>query len=95
MHLKRLAFLLAVVFASLALTAPAFAQTATEDAYDSVVGAQEFGGGGGSDNAAQAADSSGSLPFTGLELGVIALMGAGLLGTGVAIRRVSRTRPTA
>ena len=40
--------------------------------------------------AASAPDESGSLPFTGLEVGIVALMGALLLGTGVAVRRVSR-----
>ena len=39
--------------------------------------------------APQAADE-GSLPFTGLEIGLVALMGAALLGTGFALRRVSR-----
>ena len=32
----------------------------------------------------------GDLPFTGLEIGLVALMGAALLGTGVALRRVTR-----
>jgi hypothetical protein len=30
---------------------------------------------------------SGSLPFTGLQLGIAALVGAGLAGTGFALRR--------
>jgi hypothetical protein len=34
--------------------------------------------------------SSGSLPFTGLEVGLIALVGVGLLGGGVLLFRVSR-----
>lgn len=33
---------------------------------------------------------SGSLPFTGLEVGAVALMGVLLLGTGVLVRRVAR-----
>jgi Tfp pilus assembly protein FimV len=33
------------------------------------------------------------LPFTGLDTGLVAIMGAGLLGTGVVLRR--RTQPTA
>jgi hypothetical protein len=36
---------------------------------------------------------AGQLPFTGLDTGLIAMMGAGLLGTGVVLRR--RTQPTA
>jgi hypothetical protein len=41
----------------------------------------------------QAAEE-GDLPFTGLELGLVALMGVALLGTGVALRRVSRRGDT-
>jgi hypothetical protein len=37
--------------------------------------------------------SAGELPFTGLDTGLIAIMGAGLLGTGVVLRR--RTQPDA
>lgn len=32
-----------------------------------------------------------SLPFTGLDVGIVALLGAALLGTGIAVRRVSRS----
>jgi uncharacterized protein HemX len=37
----------------------------------------------------------GDLPFTGLDLGIVALMGAALLGTGIALRRTTRRSPTA
>ena len=40
---------------------------------------------------AAAADTSGQLPFTGLELGVFAVIGAGLLGTGLVLRRTLRS----
>jgi hypothetical protein len=33
--------------------------------------------------------SEGSLPFTGLEVGVVVLMGVALLGTGIVVRRLS------
>jgi hypothetical protein len=33
------------------------------------------------------AEEEGNLPFTGLDLGIVALMGAALLGTGFALRR--------
>lgn len=36
-----------------------------------------------------------SLPFTGFEAGLVALLGLGLLGAGVVARRTSRPRPTA
>lgn len=32
-----------------------------------------------------------SLPFTGLDVGIVALLGAALLGTGIAVRRVSHS----
>ena len=59
---------------------PAFAQT--EDAYNGLAGAQQGGGGD-----AAAADTGGSLPFTGLELALVAIAGAGLLGVGYVVRR--------
>ncbi len=37
----------------------------------------------------------GDLPFTGLDLGIVALMGAALLGTGLALRRTTRRSPGA
>ncbi len=37
----------------------------------------------------------GDLPFTGLDLGIVALMGVLLLGTGLALRRTTRRSPTA
>ena len=77
--------LLVCAVAILALAAgPAFAQT--EDAYNGLAGAQQGGGG----NAA--ADTGGSLPFTGLELALVAIAGAGLLGVGYAVRRASNPR---
>ena len=36
------------------------------------------------------AASEGDLPFTGLEIGLVAAMGAALLGTGLVLRRTSR-----
>ncbi|HEX2086425.1 MAG TPA: hypothetical protein VHF89_12135 [Solirubrobacteraceae bacterium] len=37
----------------------------------------------------------GDLPFTGLDLGIVALMGGILLATGLALRRSTRRRPSA
>ena len=39
--------------------------------------------------------SSGSLPFTGLEVGIVAAMGLALLGSGVVVRRLSRREDVA
>ena len=75
----------------------AFAQTPTGDAYGGIAGLQQGssgGGGGGGGNAPSAGESQpkgGSLPFTGFELGMAALMGAGLLGTGLVLRRTLRS----
>jgi len=75
----------------------AFAQTPTGDAYGGVAGLQQGssgGGGGGGEAPAQPASQpqgGGNLPFTGFELGMAALMGAGLLGTGLVLRRTLRS----
>ena len=50
-----------------------------------LAGAQQGGGG-------NAADTGGSLPFTGLELALVAIAGVGLLGVGYAVRRASNPR---
>jgi hypothetical protein len=34
--------------------------------------------------------SEGTLPFTGVNVGLMAVVGTGLLGAGVAVRRLSR-----
>jgi uncharacterized protein HemX len=45
--------------------------------------------------AAPQQQEEGDLPFTGLDLGIVALMGAVLLGTGLVLRRTTRRAPTA
>lgn len=85
--MRKITRLLVCAVAILALAAgPAYAQT--EDAYNGLGGAQQGGGGG----VADASDSGGSLPFTGLELALVAIAGAGLLGVGYAVRRASSPR---
>jgi hypothetical protein len=85
--MRKITRLLALAVAIMALAAgPAFAQTT--DAYNGLAGAQQ---GGGGDEAA-AADTGGSLPFTGLELALVAIAGAGLLGVGFVVRRASGPR---
>ncbi len=42
-----------------------------------------------------AQQEEGDLPFTGLDLGIVALMGTVLLGTGLVLRRTTRRSPTA
>ena len=38
-------------------------------------------------------EQQGNLPFTGLDLGIVALMGAVLVGTGLVLRRTTRRSP--
>lgn len=88
--MRKLTSVLVCVVVVLAFAAPAFAQDATQDAYNGLAGAQQ--GGGGGDEAAAAAESGSSLPFTGLQIALIAGAGVGLLGAGVAMRRASHLR---
>ena len=83
-----------------ALLAPAtaFAQS-NEQGYGgpgNVVSGLEQGGGGGNGPTASApakASTSGKLPFTGADLGVLAAAGGLLVGLGFGLRRLTH-RPT-
>jgi hypothetical protein len=83
--------------ALLAFAAPAaFAESGSEGYGGSnvVAGLEQ---GGGSDTGAPvqaAADEGASLPFTGADLGVLAVAGGLLLGLGLGLRRLTH-RPTA
>jgi hypothetical protein len=111
--MKRLASFLAVVAVALAAASPAFAQSATRDAYGSsgtgVLGAVSNGGGsngGGSGGGVSpstasstpvatpqqvvAASSGSSLPFTGLDVGLLVAGGIVLVGVGIGLRRFAR-----
>jgi hypothetical protein len=94
---------MAIAVAMLAVPATAFAQSA-QDAYrpqgqieqdvegdqGGVGGSPGAGGGAGGDNAAGNATSSGSgLPFTGVDVALLAGAGALLLGAGVGMRRLA------
>jgi hypothetical protein len=98
--MKRFMIVLACAIAGLVPAAPAFAQTSTQDAYSGVAGQLNSGGGndtagggnatpGGSVTPVQSS-GDGTLPFTGFELILSALAGAGLVGGGIAMRRASR-----
>ena len=75
----------------------AFAQSPTSDAYGgeagSVAGLEQGGGGGdtptggGGGNEPTTTSGDGDLPFTGFQIGLALALGAGLVGTGVAMRR--------
>jgi hypothetical protein len=82
--MRKITSLLACIVVMLVIAVPASAQTSTEDGYSGLAGQQQGGGSAGG--------GGGSLPFTGLELGLVALTGAGLVGVGFAVRRASRLR---
>jgi hypothetical protein len=96
--MKRLALLMAVVAVALAIAAPAYAQSAVSDTYagrgGGIVGTVNSGNGPSAPapQQVQVANSggSGSLPFTGLDVGLLALGGVALVGVGVGLRRFAR-----
>jgi hypothetical protein len=96
----------AVAVLSLAFATSALGESATEDAYGGTAGVQQFdegeGNSGGGNSGTEAttetvepssteSSSSGSLPFTGLDVGLIALAGVALVGTGLLVRRATRS----
>ena len=99
--------LLAVVATAfvLALGGTAFAQdNPTTDTYGGVLGEEVGNNSTGSPpgtvaeeetvtNEVGAQASESSLPFTGLELGIVVLAGIGLVALGFAMRRGTRRRP--
>jgi len=99
--MKRLALLMAVVALALAAAVPAYGQSAVSDAYGGkgggVVGTVGSGGGGGGTSTpapqqtqVAASNAEGSLPFTGLDIGLLAIGGLALVGVGVGLRRFAR-----
>jgi hypothetical protein len=93
--MKRLALLMALVAVALAVAAPAYAQNAVSDAYagrgGGIVGTVDSGNGptASTPQEVKVADN-GSLPFTGLDIGLLALGGVALVGVGVGLRRFAR-----
>jgi hypothetical protein len=77
--MRKLLILILVLGALLPSTAAAV--TPTQDVYSRAATA----GGGGSPN------DPGGLPFSGLDVGIVLVAGALLVGTGLAIRRSART----
>jgi len=84
-----LALLLTFAFAL-----PALAQGPSQDGYTpdgpQAVEQTSGNGGNGGDPGDPQAVGSGSLPFTGMDLVLVAALGAGLLGVGVGMRRLTR-----
>jgi len=102
--MKRLALIVAVVAVALTATVPAYGASSVGDAYGGrgggILGAVDQGGPGdggstspGSTSApaqVQVASTGSSLPFTGLDLGLLAIGGIALVGVGVGVRRFAR-----
>jgi hypothetical protein len=95
--MKRLALLMALVAVALAVAAPAYAQNAVSDAYagkgGGIVGTVDSGNGPSASTPQQVqavSNDSGSLPFTGLDIGLLALGGVALVGVGAGLRRFAR-----
>lgn len=77
---------------ALAVPSAAIAQSPSNAEYNPQnhqISAAGGGGGGGAGPSAPASSTIGSLPFTGLDIGVLALAAAALLGAGLALRRLS------
>lgn|SRR5436190_23971582 len=94
---RRPAVWLAGVLVVLALAAPAaaMATSPSHDQYDpksqqiAATGSGGGGGGGSATTSSSGGSTIGSLPFTGLDVGVLALAAVALLGAGFALRRLS------
>jgi hypothetical protein len=85
---------LAALVVALALAAPpaALAQTATQDGYGTDAGTvQTQVDDGSTGSAAVTRDGGGgSLPFTGLDLALLACAGVLLVGAGICLQRLTR-----
>ena len=85
----------AVCALALAGVAPAAAtaQTASQDGYDEsgLLGSVDQGGSGGTPQTVSAnSGGGGSLPFTGLDVGILLALGGTAAGAGYAMRRTLR-----
>jgi hypothetical protein len=91
--------LAAVLLVALALVFPAAAAAEAQDCAgptgDQYCPNTQVLTGSGSGGDPGTGDSSGDLPFTGLDLTLSLAVAAGLLGAGVALRRAVHTRGTA
>lgn len=92
----RLGVFAAALFVVMALAGPtsALAQSVgpKDVQYSPPVLQVENSGNPGDPGETVAANSSGALPFTGLDLAAFVAIGIGLLATGIVIRRVTKPR---
>jgi len=94
MNKKTITALLATLILTLALAAPAAFAQSSLDGYipegPSVVDQTSGNGDDPGDSGDPAATASDELPFTGLDLGLVAVAGASLMVLGVGMRRLTR-----
>ena len=94
--MKRLALHMVLVALALVAAVPAYGQSAVNDTYagkgGAIVGTVDSGNGPSAPapQSVQAASDNGSLPFTGLDIGLLALGGVALAGVGIGLRRFAR-----
>src|SRR3989440_12962356 len=92
MRLRNITIGLALCVA-LFVAAPAFGQSSAENGYSQLAGSVQYqlGNNGSDDHAATAKDNGGQLPFTGLDIALVAAAGGVLLAICFGIRRLSRS----
>ena len=91
MRLRNITIGLALCVA-LFVAAPAFGQSSAENGYSQPAGSvqQQVGPSGSEDRSAKSSEG-GQLPFTGLDIALVAAAGGVLLAIGFGIRRLSRS----
>jgi hypothetical protein len=91
MRLKNMA-VGAVLCVALVAAAPAYAESSVQDGYSQPAGkVQQQLGGGHERHDPTAEGEGGNLPFTGLDVALVAAAGGVLLAMGFGIRRISRS----
>jgi hypothetical protein len=80
------ALLALVVMGALAFSSVAIAADPAENAYGGLANEQQAA----AEQNVAAAQSGGTLPFTGFQLGIALVAGVALVGTGLVLRRASR-----
>ena len=93
---RNIVAIVALVLLSMTLVAPAaFGQSSRDGYVEQGPSTLNQVGGGGGDPPQTQASSGGELPFTGLDVGLIAIAGVSLLAMGFAMRRLTRAPDSA
>jgi hypothetical protein len=89
--------MVALLLLSMTLLAPAAFAQSSRDGYveQGPSTLDQVGGGGGGQPPQAQASQGGELPFTGLDVGLIAIAGVSLLAMGFAMRRLTRAPDSA